>query len=69
MEKGIKRRVGELIRETRKAKGLTQKEMGEIMGITEATYGRYESGDANLSLETIENVSKALGVPVNISFS
>lgn len=68
MEKGIKERVGELIRETRKAKGLTQKDVGKRMGISESTFNRYETGEANLSLITIEKIADALGVSFDAIF-
>ncbi|GAB3753184.1 helix-turn-helix domain-containing protein [Spirosoma pomorum] len=58
--KTITERVGEQIREARKAKGLTQKEVGEKMGVTESTYNRYETGEANLSLMTIQKIADAL---------
>lgn len=64
----IKEQAGYLIRETRKAKGYTQKEMGEKMGITEATFNRYENGTANLSIETIQKVAEAFGMKVRLIF-
>ena len=64
----FKAEVNALIRDTRKSKGFTQKEMGAILGVTEATYGRYESGDANLSLDTVDKVAKALGVKSRLIF-
>lgn len=54
--------VGEKIRETRKAKGLTQKELGELCGIAEPTIRRYETGKLNPKFETIEKIANALGV-------
>lgn len=64
----LKEEVGELIRETRKAKGLTQKELGEMMGVTEATASRMENGSQNLTLETLERLSVAFQVKVSIKF-
>ena len=39
--------VGERIRAARKAKGLTQKQLGEACGIAEPTIRRYELGKLN----------------------
>lgn len=64
----LKKQVAELIRETRRTKGLTQKEIGEMLGISESTFNRYENGTANLSLETVEKVANILGVNPKILF-
>lgn len=64
----LKKQAGQLIREARRAKGFTQKEIGEKMGITEASFNRYENGTANLSLETVQKVAESLGVQVKLIF-
>ena len=38
---------GERVRELRKAKGRTQKQMGEFLGLTERTYRAYEAGEVD----------------------
>lgn len=58
--------VGDLLRAARKSKGLTQKEMGERVGITESAYSRYESGKQNLTLDTLQKVAEAMEVSVRI---
>lgn len=68
MEKGIKEQVGKLIRETRKAKGLTQKELGERIGVAESTLSRFENGEQNLTLETLARISDALETNIFIDF-
>lgn len=62
----ITEQVGKLIREARKAKGLTQKEMGNKMGITEGAYNRYESGKQNLTVDTIGKICNAMGVDFKV---
>ncbi|MEZ0611968.1 helix-turn-helix domain-containing protein [Fibrella sp. WM1] len=57
----IKAKVGALIREARKQKGLTQKELGEILGLSQSTIGEYEGGKQNLTIETLDKISAALG--------
>lgn len=64
----LKKQAGQLIREARRAKGFTQKEIGEKMGITEASFNRYENGTANLSLETVQKVAESLGVQAKLIF-
>ena len=64
----IKEQAGQLIREARKAKGFTQKEMVEKLNITEASFNRYETGSANMSLDTIQRVADALGVTMKLTF-
>ena len=53
-------RLGEKVRETRKAQNLTQKELGERIGVGEAQISKIESGRA-ATFTTISRVLKALG--------
>lgn len=55
--------IGAKIRELRKARGLTQKELGEKAGIAEPTIRRYELGKLNPKFETVQKIAKALSVP------
>ncbi|MBO0953033.1 helix-turn-helix domain-containing protein [Fibrella forsythiae] len=64
----VKQRVGSLIREARKAKGLTQKELGDMIGVAESTFSRFEKGGQNLTLDTLQRISDALGVRLLIDF-
>lgn len=57
----IKQQVGQQIREARKAKGLTQKELGEKLGVSESTVNQYESGKQNLTIDTLGKIADALG--------
>lgn len=60
--------IGERIREVRKSKNLTQKQLGELSGIAEPTIRRYELGKLNPKRETIAKIAKALEVhPVELS--
>lgn len=53
--------IGERIRNVRKSKNLTQKQLGELAGIAEPTIRRYELGKLNPKYETIEKIACALG--------
>jgi len=64
----LKKQASELIKATRKAKGLTQLDVAQKLDISKGTYNRYENGEANLSMETVDKIANALGVKANISF-
>lgn len=54
--------IGEHIRETRKGKGLSQKELGKILGVSGAMIGQYETGQRKPRLDTLQRIAAALGV-------
>ncbi|MVM30478.1 helix-turn-helix domain-containing protein [Spirosoma sp. HMF4905] len=60
----IPQQVGELIRQRRKSQNLTQKELGEKLGVSMQTINRYESGQ-NLTLGTFFKVAQALGTTMS----
>lgn len=53
-------KLGELVKETRKGQNLTQKQLGERVGVGEAQISKIESGKAS-TFTTISRVFKALG--------
>lgn len=55
--------TGDRIRQFRKARGLTQKQLGELCGIADSNIRKYESGRQNPKLETLKKIADALGVP------
>lgn len=54
--------TGENIRRIRKERGLTQKQLGELCGINEANIRKYELGNQNPKIDTIQKIAIALGV-------
>ncbi|MBO0953122.1 helix-turn-helix transcriptional regulator [Fibrella forsythiae] len=66
-QQDIKQQVANLIREARKAKGLTQEELGERLGVTKAAINSYETGKQNLTVVTLQKLSIALGESLQIS--
>lgn len=54
--------IGERIRQLRKSRNLTQKELGSLCGIAEPNIRKYETGKQNPKLDTIEKISAALNV-------
>jgi transcriptional regulator with XRE-family HTH domain len=53
----------------RKQRGLTQKELAEIIGTTQAVVSRLESVSVKPSLETVLNFAEALDAVVDIRFT
>jgi transcriptional regulator with XRE-family HTH domain len=63
----IKKAVGSGIRSIRKAKGISQEALADGAGVSPSYMGEVERGVRNISLETLEKVSNALGVsPIDI---
>jgi transcriptional regulator with XRE-family HTH domain len=60
----LKRVVGDNIRSLRKAKKLSQEELGERAGLSYKFVGEIERGSVNPSLESLENIAVALEVDV-----
>ena len=54
--------------ESRKAAGMTQKDLAERMGTAQANISRFESGSYNPSLAFLEKMAKSLGKTLKISF-
>lgn len=57
--------IGQNIKRIRKEKGLTQKELGALLGISQAAIGQFENDHSNLQLETIKKIANALDVPLS----
>lgn len=56
--------IGEQIRKYRKEAGLSQRELGEKLGVTQQHIAQYENGKRIPKLETINNIAGALGIGV-----
>ena len=54
--------------ESRKAAGLTQKELAERMGTAQANISRFENGNANPSLEFLQKMAACMGKKLHVSF-
>lgn len=48
------------LRDARKKVGLTQKELGEMIGVTRQRITRIESGSQNVTVETLQKLAGAL---------
>lgn len=56
--------VGENIRRIRKEKGLTQKQLGERLNMTQSAIGQFENDKTSPKIETIDKIASALGVHI-----
>ncbi|GAB3701484.1 hypothetical protein GCM10027592_29650 [Spirosoma flavus] len=65
----LKKRVGYLIKQARISRGITQKELGELIGASESQISRYESGNINISADAISKIANALNYDISINFT
>lgn len=55
--------IGKLIKDARIAKGLTQEELGELVGVQKSAIAKYENGRVvNIKRSTLQALAKALGL-------
>ena len=52
----------------REEQHLTQKELAEATGITQADISRLENGTANPSLKTLKRLAAGMGMKINLEF-
>lgn len=52
----------------RKEKGLTQKQLSELTGISQADISRIENGTRNPSLEMIKRLATGMGMRLKLEF-
>src|SRR3954453_13751065 len=60
MSEGYKNRIGNLIRDARKHRGLTQHQLADLLGTSQSAINRIEKGHQNLSLEMLARIGAAL---------
>jgi repressor LexA len=55
--------IGQKIKEARLAKGMTQEELGEILGVQKSAIAKYENGRiVNIKRSTLKKISEVLGI-------
>src|SRR3954449_11874261 len=57
----VMRRIGLLVRDARRHRGLTQLQLAERLGTSQSAVARIEQGGQNLTLELLGRLSAALG--------
>lgn len=63
-----KKLLGQRIKEVRKAKGLTQEKLAEIIGIETGSLSAIESGRHFPSLITLEKIATHFDIPLQVFF-
>ena len=61
--------IAEKIKQLRKAKKLTQQELGDKLGVKKSQVSRLESSTSNVTIETLQKVFSALGAKVQFTVS
>lgn len=64
----IKRKFGIKVRQMRLEKGFSQEAFADRCGLHRTYIGAVERGERNISIENIEKIAKALGVPISSLF-
>lgn len=57
--------VGENIKRIRQEKGITQKQLGEILGISQSAVGQFETNKPPQNIKTLKRIADALDVSVS----
>lgn len=65
--KALKKALGEQLRTTRLARGLTQEQTAEQLGIIVRYYAGIERGEHNLSLDTVEALAGKLDLRATLT--
>ncbi len=58
--------LGNIVRRARKAKGLSQSELGRLAGMRQATVSEIETGHAALRLDTLLSLVSALDLDLKV---
>lgn len=57
------------IRRLREARGLSQRELAELVGTTQSAMARLEGGKISPSLPTLDRIAAALGAELTVTFT
>lgn len=62
------KKIEHLIKEIREARSMSQMKLAEIVGVSYQQIQKYEKGVSKISIEKLEQISKALNIPVTLFF-
>ena len=57
------------MQESRKAMGMTQTQLGEMIGVKRAHISKIENGTSNLTLQTMTRIASALGLSIRFTLN
>lgn len=60
MDRTVKVKLGQIVRELRKQRGLTQAELGKAVGVSLSQISNIEVGHTPPSLDTLTRIARAL---------
>jgi DNA-binding XRE family transcriptional regulator len=60
-------RIASEIRALREKKGLSQRQLAELVGTTQSAIARLEAGNVSPSLPTLDKIAAALGAEVSLT--
>ena len=66
--KSINAVIGEKIRELRKERGMSQMSLAALVGVSYQQIQKYEKASGSISVERLEQLSKAFKVPIREFF-
>ena len=61
-------KIQDIIKGLRKAKGLSQMQLAEMLGVSYQQVQKYEKGNTKISVERLSQIAKVLDVPITIFF-
>jgi DNA-binding transcriptional regulator YiaG len=56
--------IASSIQEQRRIQGLTQKQLADRLGVSQAMISQWENGEENVTVATLARISLALGLPL-----
>lgn len=62
----VEREIVRMIINGREATGMTQKQLAELTGISQADISRYETGNGNPTVKTLNKIASAFGQRLTI---
>lgn len=65
MNQDMNKRIGLIIRSKRKEAGITQADLGELIGISRTSIVNIESGNQSLTIENLYLIAEKLKCPVH----
>lgn len=62
------KRIGLVIKQARKSRGMTQMKLAELIGVSYQQVQKYEKGVDNISVERLRQIGRALNAPMTLFF-